>query len=528
MASSRAPTDKSAVPAGTVAPAAKKKNTSTTATKPGASTAAVTPADVTVKTFGSSQPLTFMERSHHRLRRASSFAVSLILHLMILGSLSLVVLPAKERMELFQTIISETIIPEEVNEKLDDTTIVPEAVETTLPQLEVDSQFVSNTPSAFDLEVSDAAPQLEGPDLGSGLGSGLNMPKGSGGELAGRSVKSRGSLIKSQGGTAASEVAVNGSLKWLARHQRPDGSWSFQHGPDDPGALDNPHGATGLALLAFLGGGHTHKAGDYQKQVRGGLNYLISHMTVTGAGGDLRMAGDGQGMYTQGICTIALCEAYALSKDNALKLPTQRAVNFIVNAQDPKGGGWRYQPGQAGDTSVVGWQIMALKSAKIAKLQVPSKSITKATFFLNSVQTEDGAKYGYDQPGAGQGTTAVGLLCRMYLGWTPKNAGLTTGVEFLGGVGPQPGNMYFNYYATQVLHHWGGEPWTKWNNVMREYLVQSQEKSGDAAGSWKPVGGNHDEVAGGRLYRTCLSVMTLEVYYRHLPLYQREGIKVDF
>ncbi len=471
-------------------------------------------------------PLTFLERSHNRLRRASSFAVSLTLHLVILCSLSLIVLPAKERNELFQTIISETIVPEEVNEKLDDTTIIADQMDSSIPQLEVDSQIVSSNPSALDLDVSDAAPQLEGPDLG-GIGSGPNMPRGGGGELAGRSVKSRGSLIKSQGGTAASEVAVNGSLKWLARHQKPDGSWSFKHGPDDPGTLDNPMGATGMALLAFLGGGHTHKAGDYQKQVSGGLNYLVSHMIVTGAGGDLRVAGDSQGMYTQGICTIALCEAYALSKDKTLKQPTQLAVNFIVNAQDTKGGGWRYQPGQAGDTSVVGWQIMALKSAKIAKLQVPNKTIGKATFFLNSVQAEGGSRYGYDQPGVAPGTTSVGLLCRMYLGWTPKNAGLAKGVEFLGATGPQPGNMYFNYYATQVLHHWGGEPWTKWNNVMREYLVQSQEKAGDAAGSWKPVGSEHGDVAGGRLYRTCLSVMTLEVYYRHLPLYQREGIKVN-
>lgn len=239
----------------------------------------------------------------------------------------------------------------------------------------------------------------------------------------------------------------------------------------------------------------------------------------------MRLQGD---MYTQGICTIALCEVYALSRDQKLKQPTQMAVNFIINAQDPNGGGWRYQPGQKGDTSVVGWQIMALKSAKIAKLVVPPKTVGKATFFLNSVQANGGANYGYDSAGAGPATSAVGLLCRMYLGWTPKNTGLVKGVEYLSKTGPQPGNMYFNYYATQVLHHWNGEPWTKWNNVMREHLVKTQEKQGNAAGSWKPVGSDHGNAVGGRHYATCMSVMTLEVYYRHLPLYQRETIKVDF
>lgn len=465
------------------------------------------------------QSVTFMEWANSRIREAPGYLVSIFLHAVIFFLLSMAVMPAKDREELFNTIVAKTEAPEQVNEKLDDTQIIPEKLENleaSASEMQVNAEVVADRPSPIEVDVSDSPPTIEAPDPTAG--GGPNMPKG---ELAGRSQKARGAMLASQGGTAASELAVNSGLKWIARHQRPDGSWSFKHGMDDPGAIDNPTGATGLALLAFLGGGHTHKAGDYQKQVGGGLNFLVSKMTQTG---DVRAGAD---MYTQGICTIALCEAYALSKDKNLRQPTQAAVNFIVNAQDPAGGGWRYQPGQKGDTSVVGWQVMALKSAKIGKLQVPNKTIGKATFFLNYVQAENGAKYGYDAPGAGPATSAVGLLCRMYLGWTPKNQGLVKGVEFLSNTGPNPGNIYFDYYATQVLHHWGGEPWTKWNNVMREYLVTTQEKAGNAAGSWKPLTG-HDDVSGGRHYRTCMSVMTLEVYYRHLPIYQRETIKVDF
>ncbi len=460
-----------------------------------------------------------MDWANRRIHEAPGYVVSILLHAVVLFLLSMMVMPAKDREDLFNTIMAKTEEPVEVNEKLDETQIVPEKLDNlqaSANEMQVNSEIVADKPSPIDVDVSDSAPTIEAPDPTSGAGP--NIPKG---DLAGRSQKARGAMLASQGGTAASEQAVNSGLKWIAKHQRPDGSWSFKHGMDEPGAIDNPTGATGMALLAFLGGGHTHKTGDYQKQVAGGLAFLGSKMTPTG---DVRAGAD---MYTQGICTIALCEVYALSKDKNLRQPAQLAVNFIVNAQDPAGGGWRYQPGQKGDTSVVGWQVMALKSAKIAKLQVPNKTIGKTTFFLNFVQAENGAKYGYDAPGAGPGTSAAGLLCRMYLGWTPKNQGLVKGVEFLSAVGPQPGNIYFDYYATQVLHHWGGEPWTKWNNVMREYLVQSQEKSGNAAGSWKP-GAGHDDASGGRHYRTCMSVMTLEVYYRHLPIYQRETIKVDF
>jgi hypothetical protein len=462
---------------------------------------------------------------HKRLREAPGYLVSITLHILVLFMLSMAILPEKDRQDLFNTIIAKTEAPDQVNDKLDDTEIVPEKLETlqaNATNADINSEVITDKPSPIELDVSDSAPTIDAPD--SVEGAGPRLPTG---DLAGRTKKGRASLAQSQGGTAASELAVESGLKWLSKHQRPDGSWSFKHGPDEPGNLDNPTGATAMALLAYLGAGHTHKSGDYKKEVGGGLQFLVSQMQVTGAGGDLR--GPGGTMYTQGLCGIALCEAFALSKDKDLRQPTQMAVNFIINAQDSKGGGWRYQPGQPGDTSAVGWQIMALKSAKIAKLTVPPKTIGKATAFLNFVQSNGGANYGYDGPGAGPATSAVGLLCRMYLGWTPKQQGLVKGVEYLGKTGPQPGNMYFNYYGTQVMHHWGGEPWTKWNNVMRDYLVKSQERTGAATGSWKPVGGaDHGDAAGGRHYRTCMSIMTLEVYYRHLPLYQRETIKVDF
>ena len=68
-------------------------------------------------------------------------------------------------------------------------------------------------------------------------------------------------------------------------------------------------------------------------------------------------------MYAQGLATIALCEGYGLSGDKALKEPAQKAIDFIVKAQDPDKGG-AYTPRQDSDTSVTGWQVMALKSGR--------------------------------------------------------------------------------------------------------------------------------------------------------------------
>jgi hypothetical protein len=197
-------------------------------------------------------------------------------------------------------------------------------------------------------------------------------------------------------------------------------------------------------------------------------------------------------------------------------------VNFIVSAQHEEGG-WRYRPGEPGDLSVVGWQMMALRSAQMAYLKVPQETFLKATRFLNSVQQSPSLGLYCYMPGAGPSPvmTAEGLLCRQYSGWRHNNPILRHGVGWLEAnqlPRPDRANMYFWYYGTQVMHHMGGEAWEKWNGALRDLLISRQAVSGHEAGSWPPLGG-HD-AQGGRLYTTALAACTLEVYYRHLPLYR--------
>ncbi len=367
--------------------------------------------------------------------------------------------------------------------------------------------------------------------------------------MGGRSQAGKQALLTRYGGTEASEAAVGRGLSWLKNHQQPGGFWSFDHRTPqcdgncgNHGSMGNSNmGATALALLAYMGSGSTYTDGQYQETIENGLNYLINTGKLTEKGLDLRGDFEGNsGMYIQGIATICLSEAAAMndaaiaaarprdsmigvksrrivvSDTKKLKAAAQAAIAFICNAQHPEGG-WRYNPGQEGDTSVVGWQIMGLVSGRSAKLQVPPLVLSRANRFLDSVAANDGANYGYDKPGNKESTTAIGLLCRMYMGWDRNTPALKRGVEFLSKKRPAPNNMYYNYYATQVLHHYGGDEWIKWNEVMREQLVKTQILKGHGTGSWNladPHGG-----AGGRLYMTCLATMTLEVYYRHLPLY---------
>ena len=344
------------------------------------------------------------------------------------------------------------------------------------------------------------------------------------GMFEGRDAEQRQKLAESEGGNDASESAVERGLKWLANHQEKDGHWSLHqfHATGEcngqcsmPGQIDSDAGGTGFGLLPFLGAGYTHKSGKYKKTVKEGLDWLIDDQTKEGS---FRSCGMGT-LYAHGVASIALCEAYAMTKDPNLKLPAQRAIDYIVKAQHAQGG-WRYQPGMAGDTSVSGWQVIALRSAQQGGLRFPKDVMSKTAKYLDSVQTDKkGSGYRY-MPGdrVTDAMVAEGLLCRIYTSWDSKRPGLDAGVQNLLTHPPQNGGeLYYWYYATQVMHHYGGDPWKEWNPAMRDLLIDLQSNDGHESGSWAPQGGHDD--AGGRVYATSLSLLTLEVYYRHKRLF---------
>jgi len=346
-----------------------------------------------------------------------------------------------------------------------------------------------------------------------------------GGGFDGRAAGSRRALALAGGGSAASEAAVERGLAWLAAHQWQDGGWRFnlaelpscQGACRNSGNFESTTASTGLAILCFLGAGYTPQEGPYQETVARGLYYLSGRMILTSFGGDLRDGVAGT-MYAHAIATLALCEAYAMTGDENLAGPAQAAIDFIVNAQHEKGG-WRYFPGEPGDTTVTGWQVAALKSGLLANLKIPYEVWRKVSSFLDSVQLLRGAAYGYQGPSQSTlATTAIGLYGRMMLGWPRDYRPLAKGMARVAAQKPSQTHMYFNYYATMILHYYGGKGWDRWNARMREYLVKNQATVGHETGSWyfeEP----HSH-RGGRLYTTTLAIMTLEVYYRYMPLYQ--------
>lgn len=350
---------------------------------------------------------------------------------------------------------------------------------------------------------------------------------GGGQAVAARDPRIRVEVVKREGGTTLTEAAVARGLRWMAMHQSEDGHWGLHDFNRSQGCSCGGTGShrsdtagTALALLPYLGAGQTHLVGRYRDQVSRGLRWLLEHQKENG---DLRANSQGNtGMYAHGQATIVLCEAYMMTGDDSLRGPSQKALDFIVAAQHDAGG-WRYEPGQAGDTSVVGWQVMALQSGRAAKLNVPNETLELAGVFLDSVSSSGGAKYAYmPRQGPTHIMTAEGLLCRMYLGWKLDMPGIDQGIQYLAAEhlpSKRDANIYYWYYGTQAFHHHGGPEWEMWNREMREILIETQERSGHQAGSWDPTGPHAS--AGGRMYMTALATCSLEVYYRHLPIFRQ-------
>jgi len=402
----------------------------------------------------------------------------------------------------------------------------------------------------------------------------------------------KGSLVR-EGGGEGTESAVLAALEWLYRHQAEDGGWkaadfnkapgrkgpsankNSKRYPKDTGFKESDVGVTGLAILAFTGFGHTHRDGEYDhfvKCLRKAVKYMVSQqdnssdpqrngrfgpLVEDGGSPDNPEAHLESWIYNHSIATMAMAELLLMSNDYLkLKKPVQKAVQLCLRSQND-GRGWRYgvKPGD-NDTSVTGWMVLALKTAKGCRLGVPKESYQGA--FRGALKwfdyaTASNGKTGYNTPGdAGSMLTdvhpepypyskdlscmtAVGVLCRLFAGERRTNESVRQGVDILMAQPPrwqdQKGralstiNLYYWYYATYAMFQFGGKSWKTWNDSMQKALLNSQraEYNGDSAevdGSWDPIG--EWGIAGGRVYSTAIGAMTLEVYYRFER--QQEGV----
>jgi len=339
------------------------------------------------------------------------------------------------------------------------------------------------------------------------------------------------------GGSPATESAVEAALRWLKRHQEKEGRWANEKYKEGEVRTNRAGsvGVTGLALLAFLGAGHTHKSGRFRDNVNRAARWLVKQQQ---ANGEINQKGVGglNRPYNHGMATLALAELYGMTKDPALRGPAQKAIDCVQKWQNPYSG-WRYKPrdGQV-DISVSGWMVMALKSAKIGGLKTDNAGFQGAIKWLDTNTSAKTGYIGYTGRGRGrwQAAVSVCMLSKLLMGFRRGDEMLQKQSELLLSDLPdwdkmagkhQGHSMYYWYYGTLAMFQMGGKSWKQWNAKMKAALLPNQRKGGPVDGSLQDVDGSWDPVSwlcrhsGTRVYTTAVNALSLEVYYRYLPMY---------
>jgi len=341
--------------------------------------------------------------------------------------------------------------------------------------------------------------------------------------LVQRSDEIRKPLAENFGGSKATEDAVARALDYLSRNQEPDGRWTRFTTDRTPHRRRDPRDValTGLATLAFLASDNTpDKPGLYQDNVRAALKFLVDEQR-----GDGSFRGSGGDMYDQAIATIALSEATLMTGDDHYKKAALKGAEYLLWAHHHRSGGWRYQPNQTADTSVTGWCVMALHSAEQAGFSVPEGYREDILRYLTSVSSgPNRVLVAYqDRSKPSETMTAQALFTRMLLGVQPTSAQVEEASRFAARFSPSEWgkDFYHWYYVSLMLMQVQNDTWKTWNKEMSETLLSLQRGDGYASGSWDSDGLRNDP--GGRVFSTAMATLTLEVYYRYLPMYSKRN-----
>jgi hypothetical protein len=222
-------------------------------------------------------------------------------------------------------------------------------------------------------------------------------------------------------------------------------------------------------------------------------------------------------MYCHGMATLAIAEAYAMTGDDRLKWWVERAVGYSVAAQNSTDGGWRYRPGDAGDMSQFGWQVMALRTAEISGIAVPERSKRGMQRFLTTLSSgRHGGLASYrPREDVSPTMTAEALACRYFLNAGGDEPTIDEAANYLVANRPERGklNLYYWYYGSLAMHQVQGNGWEKWNEALQLRLLPAQRQDGRFIGTWDPAGdlwGGY----GGRVYTTAMGALCLQSYYR--------------
>lgn len=332
------------------------------------------------------------------------------------------------------------------------------------------------------------------------LGSGVVV-------LAGLCIAPAWGAERGQFVTPKVQQGVAKALSYLKRFQNPDGSWGSSSSGRHPAI-------TALAAMAMMAQGNVPGRGKYGKNVERAVKFLMKN--VHPRTGYIGGGGHGQ-MYGHGFATLCLAEAYGMLPTRELGKKLKLAIRCIVRSQKADGG-WRYDPSPHGnsDLSVTICQMMALRAANNAGIQVSKKTIERAIKYTKqSANADGGFRYMLSSGGSSFALTGAGVTT-LYGAGEYDSREAKKGLEYLKnyltrnpGQGRYGHYFYGHYYAAQAMYQAGGKHWDFWYPRVRDALLRAQLRDG----SWQSHVGNE--------YGAAMGALVLQVPYNYLPIFQR-------
>lgn len=299
-------------------------------------------------------------------------------------------------------------------------------------------------------------------------------------------------------------------LEFLSASQAEDGSWRSR----------SEHGITGLCLMAFLASGEDPNFGRYRLNVKRAVRSIILGQETSGF--------IPNSMYHHGFAMLALAEAYGAVDESTLweardtdqkktiVQTLEEAVKLAVDSQAKnRWGGWRYSPTSTdADTSVTGSVLMGLLGCRNAGIQVPDETIENALAYMQQNTASSGfVAYSGGIGGGGNSTARSSVAALVYAvghkrKWDEYANALNHITNKLDHIETSH-THYFYYYMAQALYQGDPVAWEQWNRKTSRMLAARQSPEGSFSGSY------------GEAYGTAMSLLSLALNYRFLPIYER-------
>ena len=316
------------------------------------------------------------------------------------------------------------------------------------------------------------------------------------------------------GGEIPPEVATvyERGLAYLARTQSDNGTWRSR----------SEHGITGICLMAFLAAGDDPNYGAYRNQIKGALRAII-------AGQERDTGFIPNSMYHHGFAMLALAEAYgAIDEENlwtgsepaearqSIATTLEKAVELSLEAQRTnRWGAWRYSPTSTdADTSVTGAVLMGLFACRNAGIDVPDEALEAALSYMQrNTSTSGFVAYSGGLGGGGESMARSAVATLVYaVGQRRENDEFKNALSHISARldhRETAHTHYYYYYMAQALYQASPELWDRWNRKHASMLSEQQSPDGSFPGSY------------GEAYGTAMSLLSLALNYRFLPIYER-------